>query len=158
MPGAGSGHLFEFELTRGSLDVDLRYQIGLEDDGPHLVVNDANVTITDFGFRSEEHDADLLQVDNIAVAGGHLEWPEQNVAADSVLIEGATAFGWIEPDGTPNWDVLIPEESQEQIVETYQTLEERIHATAQLGRFELRDARAEVRGPDVLAAGPVHGT
>jgi hypothetical protein len=136
-------YLFKFEPTGGVLDFNLAYQIALEEDGLHLMVNDADLQITDFGFRSEEHDADLLQVDNISVSGGHLEWPEQNVAADSVLIEGATAFGWIEPDGTPNWDVLIPKESQERIVETYQTLEERISASAEVGRFELRNSGAE---------------
>jgi hypothetical protein len=136
-------HLFEFDLTGGVLDLDVNYQIGLEDDGIHLVASDADIQIAGFGFQAEEHDADLLQVDNISISGGHLEWPEQNVAAESVLIEGATAFGWIEPDGTPNWDVLIPEESQEQIVATYQTLEERIQASAELGRFELRDAGAQ---------------
>jgi hypothetical protein len=137
------GHLFEFDLTGGVLDLDVEYQISLEDDGIHLVANDADIRIAGFNFQAQEHDADLLQVDNISISGGHLEWPEQNVAAESVLIEGATAFGWIEPDGTPNWDVLIPEESQEQIVETYQTLEERIEASAELGRFELRDAGAQ---------------
>jgi hypothetical protein len=136
-------HLFEFDLTSGVLSFDLGYQIGLEEDGPHLVVDNANVHITDFAFKSDLHDEELLTVDDIRVAGAHLEWPEQNVAGDSIVITGATAFGWIEPDGTPNWDVLVPEESQEQIVETYQTLEERIHATAKLGRFELRDAGAE---------------
>jgi hypothetical protein len=138
------GHLFEFELTSGVINLELDYQIGLEEDGPHLVVDDASVHISDFGFKSDLHEDELLLVDDIRVAGAHLEWPEQNAAAESVLIEGATAFGWIEPDGTPNWDVLIPEESQEQIVETYRTLEERIHASARLGRFELRDAGAEL--------------
>ncbi len=136
-------YLFEFDLTGGLLDLDVNYQIGLEEDGIHLVANDANIRITDFGFQAEEHDADLLQVDTIAVAGGHLEWPEQNVAVESVLVEGATAFGWIEPDGTPNWDVLIPEESQEQIVATYQSLEEKLKVSAEVGRFELRDAGVE---------------
>jgi len=136
-------HLFEFDLTGGVLDLDVNYQIGLEEDGIHLVADNANIRIADFGFRAEEHDTELLQVDTIAVSGGHMEWPEQNVAVDSVLVEGATAFGWIEPDGTPNWDVLIPEESQEQIVATYQTLEEKLKISAEIGRFELRGAGAE---------------
>jgi len=136
-------YLFEFEPTGGTLDLDLSYQIALEDDGLHLIVDDANVLITDFGFRSEEHDADLLKVNTIAVNGGHIEWPDQYAAADSVIIEGATAFGWVEPDGTPNWNVLVPKESQEQIVEAYKSLEERIHARAEVGRFELRNAGAE---------------
>ena len=39
--------------------------------------------------------------------------------------------------------MLVPEESQEQIKALYRTLRERIHASAHLGRFELRDAGAE---------------
>ncbi len=116
-------------------------------------MNGADVHITDFGFKSDLHDEELLLVDDIRVAGGHLTWPEQHVAAESVVITGATAFGWVEPDGTPNWDVLIPEESQEQIVETYRPLEERIQASARLGRFELRDAGAEFE--DATSSPPV---
>ena len=136
-------HLFEFDLTSGVMSFDLGYQVSLEEDGPHLVVDNANVHITDFGFKSDLHDEELLKVDDIRVAGAHVEWPEQDVAADSVVVTGAHAFGWVEPDGTPNWDVLIPPESQERIVETYKTLEEKIQATARLGRFELRDTGAQ---------------
>ncbi|MEX1312457.1 MAG: DUF748 domain-containing protein, partial [Candidatus Sulfomarinibacteraceae bacterium] len=136
-------HLFEFNLTSGVIDFELEYNVFLHEDGLHLTVEDADVHVTDFSFRSDMHDENLFHVDDIRVTDAELEWPEQNVAADSVVVTGATAFGWIEPDGTPNWDVLIPEESQERIVETYKTLEERIRATAALGRFELRDASAE---------------
>jgi hypothetical protein len=159
-------HLFEFDLTSGLISLEVDYQIGLKDDGPRIVVDDADVHISDFGFKSDLHEEELLRVDDIRVAGGRLEWPEQHVAADSFIITGATAFGWVEPDGTPNWDVLVPKESQEQIVETYQTLEEKIKATAKLGRFELRDSgaqfedetssppiRFEVRGGNLVVTG-----
>ena len=136
-------YMFEFEPTGGRVDFELDYQLGLEDDGPHLVVDNANVHIVDFGFKSDLHEEELLKVDDIRVAGVRLEWPEQDVSGDSIVITGATAFAWVEPDGTPSWDVLVPEESQKQIVETYRTLEEKIQATAQLGRFELRDAGAQ---------------
>lgn len=136
-------HLFKVDLTGGFIEIETEYQIGLEEDGIHLTADDASVRITDFGFQADEHDTDLLRVDSIEVNGGHIEWPEQEVAADSVVIDGATAFGWIEPDGTPNWNVLVPKESKEQLVATYQTLEERIDASARVGRFELRNAGAE---------------
>jgi hypothetical protein len=136
-------HLFEFDLTSGVVGFELDYDVFLHEDGLHLTVENADVHVTDFSFKSDMHDEDLLHVDDIRVTAAELEWPEQNVVADSVVVTGATAFGWIEPDGTPNWDVLIPEESRERIVETYRTLEERIQATAALGRFELRNASAE---------------
>ncbi|PWB78290.1 MAG: hypothetical protein C3F15_02065, partial [Holophagae bacterium] len=136
-------HMFEFDMTSGKMDVGVDYKVGLDEDGPHLVVDNADIRITDFGFRWDGHDIDLLRVDGITIVGGHLEWPEQKLAAGSIVIEGATAFAWIEADGTPSWNVLVPEESKEQIAEAYQTLEKRIHASAQVGRFELRDAGAE---------------
>ncbi len=136
-------YLFDFELKRGDLDLDLEYAVGLEDDGLHLTVDGLDVSMTEFGFRWKGHDVELLEIEAIRVAGGHLEWPEQDVVAESLVIQGVTAFAWIEPDGTPSWDVLVPETTQKQIVETYRTLEERINATARLGRFELRGAGAE---------------
>jgi hypothetical protein len=135
-------YLFDFDLIGGVIDLGLDYRVGLEEDGLHLVVDGADLRVTDVEFKAEQHEENLLQVDEITVMGGHVEWPEQNVTADDVVITGATAFGWLEPDGTPNWDVLVPKESQQRIIEAYKTLEERIHATAALGRFELRDAGA----------------
>ncbi len=135
--------LFEFDLTEGVIGVSCSYSLQLQDDGLHLTIDDADVRIADFGFRAESHDEDLLRVGTLTISGGHVEWPEQRVTAESVVIDGASAFGWIEPDGTPNWDVLIPKTSQEVLVETYQTLEERINASVDLGRFELRHASAE---------------
>ncbi|MEE4273649.1 MAG: DUF748 domain-containing protein [Thermoanaerobaculales bacterium] len=146
-------HLFEFALTNGVVDLEFDYQIGLEEDGLHLVLDDANVRVTDLGFKSDFHEEELLKVDDIHVTGGRLKWPEQDIAAESIVIVGASAFGWIEPDGRPNWEVLVPEPTRDQIVETYQTLEEKIHATARLGRFELRDAGAEFE--DETASPPV---
>jgi len=135
--------MFEFELTSGTLDFDLSYRVGLADDGLHVTVESADVVVADVGLRWPEHDVDLLQVRRFSVSGGYVEWPEQNVAAEAIVIEGATAFSWLEPDGTPSWDVLVPKESQEQIVETYRTLEERLKLHAECGRFELRDSGAE---------------
>ncbi len=135
--------LFDFDMTSGLLNLDLGYRISLQEDGPHLIVDGAGIRVRDFGFQWRDHDVELLQVDAITVSGGHLEWPEQNVSAEAVVVEGATAFAWLEPDGTPSWDVLVPQESQEKIVEAYRTLEERLHMRAEVGRFEVRDSGAE---------------
>jgi hypothetical protein len=134
--------LFDFDMTSGVLDLDLRYRLGLQEDGPHLVVDGADVRIADFGFQWRGHDVELLQVERMTVSGGRLEWPEQNLAAETVVVEGAMAFAWLEPDGTPSWDVLVPEDSREKIVEAYRTLEERLDLRADVGRFELRGSGA----------------
>ncbi len=136
------GYLFEFDLNRGDLDLDLEYTVGLEDDGFHLTVAGLDLSITGFGLQWRGHDVELLGVKAIEVRGGRVDWPEQLAAAETVLVDGATASAWLNEDGTPSWAVLVPEPTREQIVEVYRTLEERLQVRAELGRFELRDAAA----------------
>jgi hypothetical protein len=136
-------YLFEFSLTSGFVAFDLGYKITLEDDGLHVTVDGADVLVHNVGLRWQEHDTDILGVRSLRVEGARVEWPEQAVSADAVRIDGGTAFAWLEEDGTPSWDVLIPEETQREIVQVYGTLEERIDATARLEHFELTDASAE---------------
>jgi hypothetical protein len=136
------GYLFEFDLNRGDLDLELDYTVGLEDDGLHLTVAGLDLSMTGFGLQWKGHDVELLGVEAINVRGGRMEWPEQVAAAETVLVDGATAFAWLDEEGTPSWAVLVPEPTREQIVEVYRTLEERLQIRAELGRFELRDAAA----------------
>jgi hypothetical protein len=147
------GYLFELDLDRGELDLDLEYAVGLEDDGLHLTVTGLDLGMNGFGLRWKGHDVELLAVEAIEVRGGRLEWPEQVVAAETVLVDGAAAYAWLDEDGRPSWADLVPEPTREQIVEVYRTLEERLQIRAELGRFELRDAAA--RFEDRTFATPV---
>jgi len=133
-------HLFEFDLTSGRLDLDATYSVTFDEAGLSLTVDDADLQIAEVGFRAESHDQDLIRVGSLTVTGGHLEWPEQRATAESVVVDEASVFGWVQADGTPSWNVLVPKESQEQIVETYQTLEEKIRVSAEVGRFEIRNS------------------
>lgn len=135
-------HLFKFDLTRGVVGFDLAYRVHLAEDGYHLVVNDADLHVTDFGLQWEEQEVELLKADSITLSGGRLEWPEKKIAADTLLVDGADAFQWIEPDGTPSWDVLVPQESQQQIAEAYREIEKRVRLEAFLGRLEVRNSGA----------------
>ncbi|HSN56821.1 MAG TPA: DUF748 domain-containing protein, partial [Candidatus Sulfomarinibacteraceae bacterium] len=136
------GYLFEFDVNRGDLDLELDYTVGLEEDGLHLTVAGLDLGITGFGIQWRGHDVELLAAEAIDVRGGRLEWPEQLAAAETVLVDGARASAWLNEDGTPSWAVLVPEPTREQIVEVYRTLEERLQVRAELGRFELRNAAA----------------
>jgi hypothetical protein len=144
LPNAWRGvdYLFEFEMTSGILDVNLKYEVGLEDDGLHLIVDGADVRIADLDIRWEDREVDLLTVDAIAVSGGHLEWPEQVIAAETVVVEGAEAFAWLEPDGTPAWELVLSEELRKKVAAVL--LSETINIPIRIGRCELRDAAAEL--------------
>ena len=69
-------------------------------------------------------------------------WPEAEVGAASIEVEGAEAFLWLEPDGTPNWAGLVPKETQEQVVKTYREVEEAFPWQIDIDHFEIKGAKA----------------
>ncbi len=134
--------LFEFELTDGFLDTDFQYSLSLVEDGMHLDVTNLNAGISNLGFSTVATDVDLLMVDSITVTKVSAGWPGQTIHGESIVVSGASAVGWLSPDRTLAWVELIPEETQEKVVETYESLEDKIHLKASLDRFELHDSNA----------------
>ncbi len=133
---------FEFELTHGVLDTDFQYSLALLEDGMHLNVSNLNAGISNLGFSTSEADVDLLSIDSISVTNIKADWPEREIHGESVIVSGASAFAWMAPDGTRAWDELVPEETQEKMEETYETLEEKFSLKASLDLFELHDSGA----------------
>ncbi len=133
---------FDFELTDGMLDTDFRYSLALLEDGMHLDVTNLNAGISNLGFSTVSTDVDLLTVESISVTNISAGWPDQVIQGESIIVSGASAFGWLSPDKTLAWVELIPEETQEKAVDTYESLEEQIDLKASLDRFELHDSRA----------------
>ncbi len=134
---------FELALTEGRLATRLEYAVQWADDGLHLQVDNAEIGLSGVHVAEDDSGTELLRVDSAVVSNLSAQWPEQVVAADSVVVDGAFAQAWLEPDGTPSWEAWVPHPTRQQVVETYQYLDERIDAQARLGRFELRNADAE---------------
>lgn len=134
--------LFEFELTDGMFDTDFQYSLSLLEDGMHLNVRNLNAGISNLGFSTVSTDVDLLTVDSISVTNISAGWPGQVIHGESIVVSGASAFGWLSPDKTLAWVELIPEETQEKAVETYESLEDKLKLKASLDRFELHDSKA----------------
>lgn len=133
---------FDFELTHGEIDTDLRYNLILLEDGPHIQITELNADISDLGFSTLGADINLLTVDSVAAHGITAAWPEREVHGESIIVTSPSIFAWIEEDGTRAWDELVPEETQERMAETYQTLEEKLDLKAALDRFEVQGAEA----------------
>ena len=134
--------LFEFELTDGMLDTNFQYSLALLEDGIHVNVTNLNADISSLGFSVESTDVDLLTVDSISVTNISAGWPGQVIHGESIIVSGASAFGWLSPDKTLVWVELIPEETQEKVVETYESLEDKLKLKASLDLFELHDSKA----------------
>lgn len=136
------GDKFEFDLASGDSAADLNYHIDFEDDELGLEIDEAEFRLTDLDLRNKDNDAELVKVDSVTVSGVEAAWPEQRVRAESLLVDGASAQVWLEADGTPSWADLVPKTTQDQIVETYQSVKDQIDLDAKLGRFEIRNASA----------------
>ena len=118
------------------------YSFGLRDDGLHATISDLDYRIEGMELKLRDHDINLLEVPVITITDGGLVWPEAHVTAASVVVEGAEASLWLEPDGTPSWADLVPEATQEQVVETYREVEEAFPWRVALELFEIKGASA----------------
>jgi hypothetical protein len=136
------GEYFDFELTDGILRTDFHYNLSLLEDGLHLAVTNVNADISKLGFSTTSTDVDLLKVDSISLRNINATWPGQTIDGESIVVSGASVYGWLSPDMTLAWVELVPEETQESVVETYQSLEDKLYLKASLGRFEVHDSSA----------------
>jgi len=133
---------FDFELTNGILRTDLHYSLSLLEDGLHIAVRNVNVDISNLGFSTTTTDVDLLEVDSISANNINATWPGQTIDGESIVVSGASVYGWLSPDMTLAWVELVPKETQESVIETYQSLGDKLHLKADLGRFEIHDSGA----------------
>jgi hypothetical protein len=133
---------FQFDFVGGSAKGRFDYSIGLRDDGLHATISDLDYRIEGMELKLRDSDTNLLEVPLITITDGSLVWPEAEVGAASVVVEGADAYLWLEPDGTPSWAGLVPEETQIQVAETYREVEEAFPWKIDVGRFEIKGASA----------------
>jgi len=133
---------FQFDLVGGSAKGRFDYSIDLRDGGPHATISDLDYRIEGMELKLRDSDTNLLEVPQITITNGGVVWPEAEVSAASVVVEGAGAFLWLEPDGTPSWAGLVPEETQTQVVNTYRQVEEAYPWQIYVGLFEIKGANA----------------
>lgn len=131
---------FELQVTDGVVGADINYKITMGDEELHFEIHDSEFRVSDFAVQASEIDTDLIHADSVVVSNVMAQWPEQRVEVDALMVDGASAFLWLEPDGTPSWDVLVPKKTQDEIVEAYEYVEERVTLDAKLGRFEVKNA------------------
>ncbi len=136
------GHKFEFGVQGGEVATDLRYRIWLGEEGLGLHVDGLEAQVSDLSVSAPDSDSDLVQAPAIVVSGGSLMWPEARLEAESVVVEGANAAVWLEPDGTPVWKTLVPEETRQELIDLWERLNEEYSPVATLQHFEVNGATA----------------
>ena len=109
---------FEFDVVGGNVAASFNYAVDLDDGALRLRIDDAEFRLTELSLRTRA-DEDLASIGSITVSGLAASWPEQDIRAESLTIDGAHAQVWLEADGTPSWSDLVPKQTQDKIVETY---------------------------------------
>jgi hypothetical protein len=135
---------FKFKVVDGVAGGRFSYRIFIEDDGPHALIHEANYLVEGIEVTAGSSAETVLKVGSVTTSDVSVAWPEARVRGSSIVVEGAEAFQWIRPDGTPSWDALVPEETQERTVEIYREVEEAFPWDIALDRFEIRGATARV--------------
>jgi hypothetical protein len=135
---------FQFDLVGGTAGGVFDYSLELRDDGLHTTISDLDYRIDDLDLTLRDSDTNLLEVPLITISDASAVWPEAEVGASSIVVEGADAYVWLEPDGTPSWAELVPSETQTQVVKTYRQVEEAFPWKIDIDRFEIKDASAHL--------------
>jgi len=136
------GNKLDFAIRGGALAASLRYRVWLGEEGLGLHAEGIESQVSELGVHTLEPEADLLQVPSVVVSGGSLLWPEARLEVESVMVEAAKASVWLEPDGTPVWTTLVPEETRQELIELWEKLEEQYSPVAVVHRFEVAGAAA----------------
>jgi len=137
-------HKFEFDVVGGQAAGKLRYSVQILGDGLHATIDDVDYRVEDLAVQLRDSDTNILEVSSINITDGGLIWPEAALGAGAVVVEGADAFVWIEPDGSFGWEALVPKETREEAVETYHQVQEAFPWEIKVGRFEIKAASARL--------------
>jgi hypothetical protein len=124
---------FAIDIAGGTATAQLAYSVALQSDGLHLEVRDAEFNLVDFLVDERASETEIARASTVSASGVDLWWPEQRIEAESLIIDGASAFAWLEPDGTPSWEAWVPERTRGEVVEAYEYVEQRV-------LFEVRGA------------------
>lgn len=135
---------FQFEVVDGIAGGRFDYSVFLAEDGPHVKIVDADWLVERIEIKAGKANATVLKVASVTTSDITVAWPEARVRGSAIVVEGAEAFQWIRPDGTPSWDALVPKETQEKAVEIYKEVEDAFLWDIGLDRFEIKAATARI--------------
>ena len=135
---------FQFEVVDGIAGGRFGYSVFLAEDGPHVKIVDADWLVERIEVKAGKANATVLKIASLTTSDITVAWPEALVRGSAIVVEGAEAFQWIRPDGTPSWDALVPEETQEKAVEIYKDVQEAFPWDIGLDRFEIKATTARV--------------
>ncbi len=133
---------FGFDVTAGRAAARFRYSVRAPDGVLQARLEGLDCDLRGLVLQRRDSEVKVLEIEKLAIRDGHLAWPEGDVGAAEVGVNGASAFVWREPDGSFSWEALVPKDTRTEVVHTYRKVEQALPWTATVGRFEVKDSSA----------------
>src|SRR5579859_3369420 len=143
----------KFSVPSGVLDAELDYRLEEKQGGaPSLTVDHLNLTVSDLTARESEGAPPFLTLPKLQLAGGHVAWPERQIGADSLMVEGLDVALRRQADGQ-----IAPLSSL--VAESPQTPDRQQPSKADwsiaLGKVEIKKAKAQIEDKTLREDGKV---
>jgi hypothetical protein len=132
---------FKLDVVDGTAGGRLDYSVFLAEDGPHALIDNGDLHVTNIEVMAGRAGETVLKVAAFDSVGASIAWPEAAVGGREIVVTGAEVFQWRRDDGSFSWDALVPKETQETVVKTYKQVEEAFPWEIHLDRFAIDKAR-----------------
>ena len=109
---------FRFDIPDGVLNISARYRFDAMVEPFNLILADGELSLTNLKLAESGQDDVLIAVPSFLVHGMNVDVAKQTVEIASVESRNATLKGWLNQDGTVNYQALIapqPSDSEKEI-------------------------------------------
>ncbi len=98
---------FRFDIPDGSLNISARYRFDTNVEPFNLFLSDGELSLTNLKLTESGHDDPLVAVPSLLAHGINLDLAKQTLVINSVESKDAALKGWLNPDGTVNYQSLL---------------------------------------------------
>jgi uncharacterized protein DUF748 len=98
---------FRFQIPQGLLNVNGQYEVSETPDRIDVRINEGNLTVHDLQIHEAGMSDPVITVPLFEVKGVSIDVAKQSVMIPSVSAQDARFFGWVDKDGTTNFQTLF---------------------------------------------------
>ncbi len=102
--------LFRFEISQGVLDLQVAYDVDMGQDPMGVILNNGTMTLRNVALREKGQSEELIVVPSFSIRGINADVGARRVSVDSIQSRGTEVRGWINHDGTVNFQTLFASE------------------------------------------------
>lgn len=99
--------LFAFEISQGLLDLQVAYNVDAAKDPMGVMLDKGTITLRNFALREKGRSEDLIVVPSFSIRDIEANVGTRKVSVGSIQSRGTEVRGWINQDGTVNYQTLF---------------------------------------------------